>query len=347
MKLMRVSERTLSLSSILDNFYTTCLIMISFVDVKVKVKEENGNKGTYEISPLPKGYGNTLANSFRRILLSSLEGAGITSIKMKGLDHEYSTLKGVQEDVLEIILNLKQVKFKVSLEGPQTCYLEVSGKKEITAKDITVSAGVEVATKDVKIATLTGADSKVSMEIVVESGVGYKEADEALRSEAGRIPLDTDFSPIVQIDYEVGQARKGQETNLDSVILGIETDGSIEPKEALIESSKILQDFSGKVMVALGMSTDEVSELEEEANQIPEVVEEEPVVEDEVNGWKIEDLPISKRSKSGLLAGGFETVGDIAKAKIADLLELPGFGNKSLNEVVDLMNQYGIELKAE
>src|SRR5690606_2079205 len=140
--------------------------------------------------------------------------------------------------------------------------------------------------------------------------------------------------------------RKGQLTNLDGVNISIETDGSIAPKEALLSASKILQDFSGKVMVALGVSKKEVEQMAEESSKIV-VSESIENVTDEVSSWKIEDLPISKRSKSGLLAGGYVTVGDLAKIKTGELLELPGFGNKSLNEVVDLMSQYGIDIKGE
>lgn len=320
-----------------------------FTDIKVKINAEEGNYGEYAISPLPKGYGFTLANSIRRVLLSSLPGSGITSIKVNGVKHEYSTIENVKEDVVEIILNLKNVKFKkASSDEAAVCTVDVSGKKAVTAGDIKTPAGVEVVNKDVVIATLTDAKAKLSMELVVENGLGYQYANEELRSEVGRLPLDTDFSPVISVAYEVRDARKGQKTNLDSATIKIETDGSIEPKQALIDSAKILQDFAGKTMIALGISEVEVIALEEEANTMPiEEVVEENTVEDEVSGWKVEDLPISKRSKSGLLAGGFESVGDVAKVTSTELLELPGFGNKSLNEVVELMKEYGIDIKAE
>lgn len=321
--------------------------MLSFEDIAVKVVAEEGNSGQYEITPLPKGYGHTLVNSLRRILLSSLAGSAITSVRIKGVEHEYSALEGVKEDVVEIILNLKQIKFNVSADEPQICKLEVKGKGVVTAKDLKLPAGVEVSSQNVEIATITDEKASLVMEIVVERGVGYKEANDDVRSEVGRIPVDADFSPIVNVKFEVTDARKGQITNLDAVKISIETDGSIAPKQALLESAKILQDFAGKVMVALGISKKEVEQRAEETSAIPEVVDTVAAVEDEVSGWKVEDLPISKRSKSGLLAGGFQTVGDLSNAKVADLLELPGFGNKSLNEVVELMKQYGIEIKAE
>lgn len=321
--------------------------MLTFEDITVKVVAEEGNTGKYEISPLPKGYGHTLVNSLRRILLSSLSGSAITSLRVKGVEHEYSSIEGMKEDLVEVILNLKTLKFKVASEGAHVCKLEVKGKGVVTGKDLKLPAGVELANPDVEIANLNDDKASLVMEFVVETGVGYKEADDDVRSEVGRIPVDADFSPIVNVNFEVSDARKGQVTNLDSVKISIETDGTIAPKQALLDSSKKLQDFAGKVMVALGVSKKEVEKMAEEASTIPEVVEEAAAVEDEVSSWKVEDLPISKRSKSGLLAGGFQSVGDLSKAKVVDLLELPGFGNKSLNEVVELMKQYGIEIKSE
>jgi DNA-directed RNA polymerase subunit alpha len=321
--------------------------MMSFADITVKTIEEDSIKGVYEVSPLPKGYGNTLSNSLRRILLSSLEGCAVTSVRIKGVEHEYSAIEGVKEDIVEMILNLKQVKFRMTGTEAQVCKLEVSGEKVVTAKDIKVSGGVEVSNPEQVIANLTSKTSSLVMELVVEKGVGYKEGNDDNRGQVGLIPLDADFAPVKTVSIEITDARKGQKTNLDAVKLTIITDGSIEPKTALLEAVMILQDFAGKVMVALGLSKKEVEVMAETANTMATNSAAEATVTDEVSSWKVEDLPISKRSKSGLLAGGFQTVGDLSKAKVSDLLELPGFGNKSLNEVVELMNQYGIEIKSE
>lgn len=320
--------------------------MLNFADISVKVREENDTSGVYEVAPLPRGYGHTLANSLRRILLSSLQGAGVTSIKIKGADHEYSTVKGVKEDVIEILMNIKQLQFKMTDDQPQACRIEKSGKGVVTGKDISLATGVEIMNPEVVIANLTDDKASLVMEVVVERGVGYKQANEAERAEVGRIPTDTDFSPVKKVSFDVVGARKGQLTDLDGVNISITTDGSIAPKEALLAAAKILQDFSGKVMVALGVSKLEVEQLAQESSEIKEEVVAESA-SDEISSWKIEELPISKRSKSGLLAGGYVTVGDLAKIKTAELLELPGFGNKSLNEVVDLMSQYGIDIKGE
>jgi DNA-directed RNA polymerase subunit alpha len=318
--------------------------MLKFVDIAVKTVVETELKGTYDISPIPKGFGNTLANSIRRVLLSSIPGSAVTSVKIKGVEHEYSTIEGVKEDVVELLLNLKQVKFTMSSDEPQTLTLKVKGAKEVKASDIVVSNGVLVTTPDVHIATVTDNSAELVIELVVERGVGYRDSNSDQRSEAGRIMIDADFSPIRSVSFNVSEARKGKETNLDAVLVDIETDGSIAPKTALIESAKIMQEFMGKVIVALGVSKLEVEEMVAAANAMPEVVSTEKVVQDEVGSWRVEDLPISKRSKSGLLAGGYQTVQDLSKIKKSNLLELPGFGSKSLNEVVELMSQYGIDI---
>ena len=320
--------------------------MEDFKDIKVIVKDDGENYGLFEISPLPRGYGHTLGNALRRILYSSLPGAGITSIKIKGAKHEYSTIDGIKEDVLTMILNLKQLKFSVISDEPQICTIEVSGKKKVTSKDIKLPAEVEIASEEIHIATLTDAGAELKVEFTVEKGVGYKDVKDVDRSEAGVIPVDCDFTPIEKVRLSVEQARKGQRTDLDAVVIGVYTDGSIEPKEALLTSSKILQEFAGKVMISMGMAEKEVKELADSANTI-EVLEEIEEEENEVNAWKVEELPISKRSKTGLLSGGFKTVGDLQDATKSDLLNLQGFGNKSLNEVVELLSEYGVNIKSE
>jgi DNA-directed RNA polymerase subunit alpha len=319
--------------------------MEAFKDIKVTIKEEKDNYGLFEVSPLPRGYGHTLGNALRRILYSSLKGAGVTAVEIKGVDHEYSTLNGVKETVVDIILNLKEVKFKTEMDEIFECKLEAKGKKTLTAGDIEIVGDLEVVNKDLVIAQLTDSSSELNMTIKVESGVGYKKMEESEREQVGLIPLDCDFTPIERVSLSIEQARKGQETDLDAVLLGVTTDGSISPKDALIESSKILQEFAGKVMIAMGMSEKEVVELAQEANKVEEITDEVKEEDDEIGGWKIEELPISKRSKTALLTGGFKTVGDLRNTTATELLNLPGFGNKSLNEVLELLTEYGINIK--
>jgi DNA-directed RNA polymerase subunit alpha len=319
--------------------------MEAFKDIKVTIKEEKDNYSLLEISPLPRGYGHTLGNSLRRILYSSLKGTGVTAIEIKGVDHEYSTLDGVAETVVDIILNLKEIKFKTELDEVFKCKLEAKGKKVVTAGDIETVGDLEVVNKDQVIAELTDSSSELNMTIVVESGIGYRKVKEVEREQIGLIPLDCDFTPIERVSLSIEQARKGQETDLDAVLLGVTTDGSISPKDALVESSRILQQFAGRVMAAMGMSEKEVTELAEESTKIEEVEEVSKEEDDEIGNWKIEELPVSKRSKTALLTGGFKTVGDLRKTTATELLNLPGFGNKSLNEVLELLTEYGINIK--
>ncbi|MCK9417684.1 MAG: DNA-directed RNA polymerase subunit alpha [Candidatus Dojkabacteria bacterium] len=320
--------------------------MEAFKDIKVIIKDEEKNFGLFEISPLPRGYGHTLGNALRRILYSSLPGAGITSVKIKGAKHEYSTLEGVKEDVLSIILSLKELKFITHKDEPQICKIKVSGERKVTTDDIEFLGDVELSSEKRDIATLTDAGAELEIEFTVERGIGYKDVKNVDRPEAGIIPLDCDFTPIERVSLSVEQARKGQRTDLDAVVIGVYTDGSIEPKEALLESAKILQEFAGKVMIAMGMAQKEVEQLADASTAV-ETEEDLSEDENEVHGWKIEELPISKRSKSGLLSGGYKTVGDLQDTTKSDLLNLQGFGNKSLNEVVELLSEYGVNIKSE
>ena len=321
--------------------------MVDFKDLTVKIIKEEGNRGEYEISPLPTGYGNTLANALRRILLSSIEGAAVTSVRVNGVDHEYTTLEGIKEDVIELIMNIKALDFSCMSDEPQVCTLSAKGKKKVTGKDIETTGAVEVVSPDAHIATLTAGDSELEIELVVEKGVGYRAAEET-RTEMGRIPVDADFSPIKLVRPDVTSARKGQSTNLDAVVIEVESNGSIAPIDALLNSARILQEFAGKVMGALGVPVEEVDELAESSRTVEMTEEEEEAgISEEVLAWKVEDLPISKRSKSGLLSGGYETIGDLRDVSATDLLNLSGFGNKSLSEIIDLLGQYGIELKSE
>ncbi len=319
--------------------------MIDFTDITVKIKKEEGNSGVYEISPLPRGYGHTLANSLRRVLLSSLPGGSITQVRFADIEHEYSTLPGVKEDVLEILMNLKQLNFKIDTQEPQTCKLSYKGDGVVTGKDLKLTGGVEVMNPDETIATLTDKSAVLDFEVQIERGVGYKEVQKDERKEKGLIQLDADFTPVLNVTYEVLQARKGQQMNLDSVVFTIETDGSITPIDALLKANEILQEFAGKVMIALGVPVDEVEKKAEEA-KTPEVVEEEEEG-DELDAWKIEDLQLSKRSKTGLLAGGYKTVGNLRGVTRSELLGLPGFGNKSFNEIIELLKEYNIEISEE
>ncbi len=313
--------------------------MVDLSDIKIVVEENDGKKGVFKIGPFPRGYGNTFANPFRRVLLSSIPGAGVTSIRIDGVDHEYSTIKGVKETIVEVQLNIKNIRFSCESDEPQVLKLKKKGEGVVTAKDIELTGSVQVMDKDAVIATITDKSTTLDMEFVVERGMGYHPADESLRSEAGRLPMHADFSPIQRVTFEVEEARKGKQLDLDLVIMTVITDGSIDPLASIGKSAEILRAMYDKVLVASGVAEGAV------------VVTEAPVVEEtgvsEAVTWLLEDLPISKRSKTRLTEAGFAKVGDLLGKTSKDLLQVPGFGEAALKELKSVISEYGLSLKEE
>lgn len=209
---------------------------------QIKVISKEGNRATFEISPLMPGYGATIANPLRRVLLSSLEGAAVTSIKIKGVDHEFSSISGVQEDVIEIIMNIKKIKFRLHTDGPVKLTLEVKGDKEVTAADIKANADVEVINSDQHIATLTDKKMDFVMELDIEKGVGYVPVEQRQKEKLaiGVIAIDAVFSPVRLVNFKIEDVRVGQRIDYNKVTMEVETDGSIEPEVAMRSASEIL-----------------------------------------------------------------------------------------------------------
>ncbi len=209
-----------------------------------KAVSKEGNKGVFEIGPLYPGYGTTIGNALRRVLLSSLEGAAITAIKIKGVDHEFSTIPGVLEDVIDVILNLKKVRFKLFKDEPETVTLSVKGPKEVTGADIKITADIEVVNPNQPIATITDKKTELEMEITVERGIGYVPVEQRQKEKIsiGKIAIDGIFTPIKNVNFAVENIRVGQRTDYNKILLDIETDGSISPEAALKSASQILID---------------------------------------------------------------------------------------------------------
>jgi DNA-directed RNA polymerase subunit alpha len=311
--------------------------MVNLSDIKVVIAENDGKKGVFKIGPFPRGFGNTFANSFRRVLLSSIPGGGVTSIRITGVDHEYSVIKGVKETVIEIQLNIKAIRFSCESDEPQVVRLKKKGAGVVTAGDLDVTGDVLVMDKKAKIATITDKTTTLEMELVVERGTGYHPADESLRSEAGRLPMHCDFSPIERVTFDVEETRKGKQLDLDLVVLTVFTDGSIDPLSTLGKASEILRALYDKVVVASGVAEGGVVTTE-----APEV----PVSEvSEAENWLLEDLPISKRSKTKLGDAGFVKVGDVVAKTASELLAVPGFGDAALKELKTVISEYGLSLK--
>lgn len=211
---------------------------------QIKVMSKEGTKTTFEISPLMPGYGATIANPLRRVLLSSMEGAAVTSIKIKGVDHEFSSLEGVLEDVIEIILNVKKIRFKLHGDGPVKLHLEAKGEKEIKAKDIKLTSDVELINEDQHIATTTDKKITFDMELEVEKGIGYVPVEQRQKEKLaiGVIAIDAIFSPVKLVNFKVENVRVGQRIDFNKITMEVETDGSIEPEEAVKKAGEILAD---------------------------------------------------------------------------------------------------------
>jgi len=295
---------------------------------KPKLVQKKDNIGHFEIEGFYPGYGVTIGNTLRRILLSSLEGAAITQAKIKGAPHEFSTLSGVLEDVIVILLNLKKLNFKSFSEEPQTITLKVKGEKEVKAKDFKLTSELKLANPDQHIATLTKSTAELEIECLVEKGVGYEpiERREKEKSEVGVLPLDAIYAPIKRVKTGVENMRVGKRTDFDKLKIEIETNGVITPEEALNKATEILL---------------------QHCTQIAEPFSEEEKKEEDVSKTKIEDLNISERTKNALTQNRMKTVASLVKKTENDILELEGLGEKGLKEVKKALKKLDLELKQD
>lgn len=298
-------------------------------------KAENNNYGKFIVEPLERGYGNTMGNSLRRILLSSLPGAAVTSVKIEGVLHEFSTIPGVLEDTTDIILNLKSLSAKLYIDEPKVVRVDAEGPGVVTAGDIITDTDVEILNPDLKIATLADG-GKLYMEIVIEKGRGYVPAEKNKRDEhvIGVIPVDAIFAPVYKVNYSVENTRVGQHTDFDKLTLEMWTDGSIAPDEAISSAAKILiQHF--KLFTGLTESiSDEVT-----------MVEKEEETKDKILEMTIEELDLSVRSYNCLKRAGINSVEELTNRSEEDMMKVRNLGKKSLEEVVHKLHDLGLSLK--
>lgn len=308
------------------------------------VKKVGPNRAVFEIEGLYPGYGLTVGNALRRVLLSSLEGAAITSVKIKGANHEFTTINNVLEDVVELILNLKQIDFKLEIEGPVTVTLKVKGEKKVTAGDIDVPSGAMVANPEVHIATLTAKGAALEIEMQVEKGLGYwpVESRKKEKSEVGVIPIDAIFTPIKHINYEVENMRVGDRTDYNLLRLDIETDGSITPEEALQKSAEILIDHFKTIAQKAAAKEKEtqrevVEKKEEKGTEATEAAK-------DISKMKVDDLKLSNRTLNALTENHIKTVAGILKNSEEDLKSLEGLGEKGIKEIRKALGKYGLTL---
>jgi len=314
---------------------------------KPKFTSVDAQTGKFEIEGCYPGYGTTLGNALRRVLLSSLGGSAVTSVKIKGVTHEFSTIPNVLEDVIQIILNLKQVRFKSYSEEPVKVSLKVKGEKVITAGMIECPSDVEVITKDAHIATITSPKGEMEMELEIRNGIGYVPVEQQERGEKeiGVIAVDAIYTPIKRVNYNVDNMRVGKKTDYEKVTLEITTDGSIDSKEAFAKAVAILVDqFS--VFGTLAAAEKKESAAKEEVAEVSEEVVEEK--KEDPKKTEVKSLKnLSTRTLNVLEANKIETIGAIVKMTEAELADLEGMGAKGVKEIKKAIGDFGINLKQE
>lgn len=311
---------------------------------KPKVVSEEKFSGVYEIDGLYPGYGNTLGNSLRRIILSSLPGAAISSVKISGVAHEFSTIKGVKEDVINILLNLKQIRIKLTGSESVTISLKVKGESVVTANDIKTVGQVEILNPEQHIATITDKSGEIDMEMTVETGLGFvtKESRDKTKVDIGTISLDTIFSPIRRVNYEVENMRVGDRTDFNRLRISIETDGTLTPREALEKAISIM---IVQLKAIVGFKEEDEFQTISNTTKPEEISEEEMTPDDELLKTRIENLNLSVRTLNSLSNANIRTVGGLVRKKESDILEIAGMGQKGLSEIKKVLQEYGISLK--
>jgi len=310
---------------------------------KPRIIREDAVSGTYEIDGLYPGYGHTLGNSLRRIILSSLPGAAVTKVKIKGAEHEFSTIEGVKEDVINILLALKKVRIRLSSDEPVVMNLKVKGSKDVTAGDIEAPGQAEVLNKDLHIAMLTDKNSELEIEITAEKGLGYvaKEVLQKERVDIGAITLDAAFTPIRKANYEVENMRVGDRTDFNRLRLTIETDGTITPHEALEKGIMLM---INQLKAVVGFKEEEIVPVAAtEAAVASEGSEKE--IDTELLKTRIDSLGLSSRSVKALTNANIRTLGGLARKKESDIMDVDGLGAKGMQEIKKLLAQHGITLK--
>ena len=324
--------------------------MLDFQVPRISSENVDDNRGSFTIEPLDRGFGYTFGNSLRRVLLSSLAGAAVTSVRIEGVAHEFSTIRGVKEDVTDIVLNLKGIVCRMHSDATEIeAPLVVTGPGEITAKDIDLPSGVEILNPDAHIATLEK-KTKLEVYLTIGRGRGYRPAEENKSPDQpiGVIPIDSIFSPVRRVAYNVEQARVGQRTDYDKLTLDIETDGSIDPHSALREAAEILIS-----QLAIFTDAERVVELREAG--APGVLEpgmggavgapsRPPNAMDDI---LIEELELGVRSYNCLKRAGIQTVGDLVSKSESELAAIPNFGKKSIDEVIETLHARGLGLRNE
>src|SRR4030043_394316 len=296
---------------------------------EIKEEKKEAEYGRFVISPLEQGYGLTVGNSLRRVLLTSLSGIAITSVKISGVKHQFSTLSGMKEDIVEFVLNLKKVRFSGKVEKPVKATLEVTKPGEFSAAEIKVGGGIKIVNSDLVLGTLNKG-SKLSADITIESGVGYSPAEDRLGETIGLIPVDASFSPVKRVNYKVEETRVGRLTNYDKLVLEITTDGTISPKEAIAQGAKILVAYFNQIV-----SPKKVVKKEEKT---------EVDLLGPVGKLSVEEIGLPTRVANALVKAGYETIEDLVVAKREDLVKVRNLGEKSVKIIDAALGEKGLSL---
>jgi DNA-directed RNA polymerase subunit alpha len=297
---------------------------------EIKEEKKETNYGRFVISPLEQGYGLTIGNSLRRVLLTSLPGVAVTSVRISGVKHQFSTLAGMKEDIVEFVLALKKVRFSGNIDKPVKATIDVSKAGEFKASDIKVGSGLEVANPELVLGTLNKG-TKIQAELTVERGEGYSPAEDRPADSIGLIPVDASFSPVQRVSYKIEETRVGRLTNYDKLVLEIWTDGTVKASEALTHSAKILLSYFGQIV-----NPKKVAKVEE-------------AVHDDlglVGKLSVEEIGLPTRVANALIKAGFETVEELAHAKKEDLVKVRNLGEKSLKIVAAALGTKGVEFLA-
>lgn len=297
----------------------------------IHTEAEKEDYGRFIIEPLDQGFGQTLGNALRRVLLSSLPGAAVTAVKINGIKHQFSTLPGLKEDIIELILNLKKLRVRLFDEEGSKLVLEKSGPGEIQASDFQKNPNVEIVNKDLYIASLTDKKYKLELELTVEKGYGYSLAEERRSSGIGIIPIDAIFTPVTRVNYKVEETRVGRMTNLDKLILEIYTDGTISPRLALDEAAKTLVSYILQIYEPKAANDDSNVAIS-------------PLVSDDVLKMTIDELDLPTRVYNSLRNGGIETVGQLLGTPRKELTRLKNVGEKSLSIIDEKLREKGVAL---
>jgi len=296
-------------------------------EVVIEKETFSDTYGKFIIEPLERGYGITLGNSLRRVLLSSISGAAVTAVKIEGVSHEFSTISGVKEDVLQIIQNLKRIRVKLFVDGEKKVFLDVRGPLEIKASHIEADSEVEIVNPDLYLATLDNKKTHLTMEITLARGRGYATMDENRDSDQplGTIPIDSIFSPVKRVKYEVKPTRIGRKTSFDSLILEIFTDGTVKPDDAVREAARILTEYLG-----FFMAEPPKGEKEEGEKKLLEQA--------------VEELGLPSIPLKALKSSGIKKIGDLVGKNSKELLKIQNFGEKSLQKLEKKLTEYGLGL---